>query len=283
MNKNSNCLKTQTRFVLNEPPVVLRWGAGVDSTGMAIGMHERGERPDFVIFSDTGDEKPETYAYFAEFEAWLARAGFPMLTIVRNRTQAGDTTLEGYSLRVADLPSRAYGLGGCADKWKTRPMEKWSTHEPSIRAFRAAGGKPCALIGYDAGEVRRNRIKENDRWTFRAPLIEWVWYREDCVKAIERAGLSTPPKSACFYCPSSTKTEIVQLATRHPDLLQRAIAMEDKARASGKLGTVQGLGRRFSWRSFIEADEKTRSALPETPVEACTVCSDDSDDRECST
>jgi len=249
---------------------------------MAIGMHERGERPDFILFSDTGDEKPETYAYFREFEAWLARVGFPKLIVLYNRTQAGDTTLEEYCLRIEDLPSRAYGLGGCADKWKIRPLEKWSTQEPSIRAFRAVGGKPCALIGYDAGEERRNQIKENKRWTFRAPLIEWGWHREDCVKAIERAGLSTPPKSACFYCPSSTKTEIVQLGIKHPDLLRRAIEMEDKARASGKLATVKGLGRRFSWREFIEADEKARAALPEAPVEACTVCSDDSDDRECS-
>jgi len=276
-----NNLRFQTQFVLNEPPVVFRWGVGVDSTGMAIGMHERGERPDFVIFSDTGNEKPETYAYFVEFEAWLTRAGFPKPIVLRNRTQAGDATLEEYSLRIADLPSRAYGHGGCADKWKIRPLEKWSTHEPSIRAFRAAGGKPCALIGYDAGEKRRNLITENARWTFRAPLIEWGWYREDCVKAIERAGLSIPPKSACFFCPSSTKTEIVQLAIRHPDLMRRSIEMEDKARASGKLGTVKGLGRRFSWREFIEADAATRAALPEAPVEACTVCSDDSDDREC--
>ena len=261
---------------------VLRWGAGVDSTGLSVGMAERGERPDFVVFSDTGDEKPETYAYIPEYRAWLARVGFPDLVILRNRTQAGDTSLEGYCLRTGQLPSRAYGLGGCADKWKIRPLEKWSTHEPAIRRIRQQGHKPCALIGYDAGEERRNQIKENKRWTFRAPLIEWKWYREDCVKAIERAGLSTPPKSACFYCPSSTKTEIVQLSIKHPDLMRRAIHMEDVARRSGKLDTVRGLGRRFSWREFIEADQATRAAMPEQPVEACTTCSDDSDDRECS-
>ncbi len=259
---------------------VLRWGAGVDSTGMAVGMSERGERPDFVIFSDTGDEKPETYAFFYEFEAWLASVNFPALIRLRYRTQAGDATLEQYSLRTSQLPSRAYGSGACADKWKIRPMERWSTHEPSINALRKRGAKPCALIGYDAGEERRNQIRENKRWTFRAPLIEWGWYREDCAAAIKRAGLSTPPKSACFYCPSSTKSEIVSLSVRHPDLFRRAIAMEDRARASGELDTVRGLGRRFAWRDFAEMDADARSALPEAPVEPCTVCVDDSDDRE---
>jgi hypothetical protein len=260
------------------PIQVLRWGGGVNSTALAIGMHERGERPDFVCFSDTGDEKPGTYAYVSVFRAWLKCVGFPDLIVVRYVTEAGDTTLEGYNLRVGELPSRAYGSGACADKWKIRPMEKWSTHEPLIAARRKAGGKPVALIGYDAGEDRRNKIAENKRWMFRAPLIEWGWDREACIAAIGRAGLPVPPKSACFYCPSSTKPEILRLAKDHPDLMARALAMEDNARAAGNLQTVQGLGRRFAWRTLLEADEATRARLPNAPVEACTRCADGAED-----
>ena len=33
-------------------------------------------------------------------------------------------------------------------------------------------------------------------------------------------------------------------------------------------------------RDFLESDETARAALPESPVESCSQCADDSDDRE---
>ena len=253
-------------------PVVLRWGGGVNSTALAVGLHERGERPDFVVFSDTGGEKPETYAYLDVFRSWLDAVGFPPLIVVSYKTLAGDTTLEDWCLRVGQLPSRAFGMGSCADKWKIRPLESWSTHEPSIKATREAGRKPIALLGYDAGEARRDKIMENDRWRFAAPLRDWDWDRADCVDAIVRADLPVPPKSACFFCPSSTKTEIRQLASEHPDLLDRALAIEGRGREEAGLRSVQGLGRRFAWRDLLAADEAQLLLFPEVPVESCTMC-----------
>ena len=38
------------------------------------------------------------------------------------------------------------------------------------------------------------------------------WGRDDCVAAIARVGLPQPGKSACFFCPSSKKHEIITLA-----------------------------------------------------------------------
>lgn len=252
------------------PPVVLRWGGGVNSTAMAVGLYERGERPDFVVFSDTGGEKPETYTYMVPFSAWLSRVGFPDLCVLRYITEAGDDNLEQWCLRTGQLPSRAFGQSSCADKWKIRPMEKWATHEPRLRAARAAGQKPVALLGYDAGEVRRNRMSENDRWSFRAPLIDWGWYRDDCVRAITAGGLPLPCKSACFFCPSSTKPEILALAEAHPELMMRALAIEDGAAAG--LRTAKGLGRRFAWRDLFE---DPAGHWPESPVEQCLMCADE--------
>jgi len=40
------------------------------------------------------------------------------------------------------------------------------------------------------------------------PLIEWGWYREDCVKAIQSEGMMLPGKSSCFLCPAMKKPEI---------------------------------------------------------------------------
>lgn len=49
--------------------LVASYGGGVNSTAMLIGMQERGEIPNLIMFADTGGEKPETYAYLQRFEA----------------------------------------------------------------------------------------------------------------------------------------------------------------------------------------------------------------------
>lgn len=67
-----------------------------------------------------------------------------------------------------------------------------------------------------------------------------------------------PVKSACFFCPASHETEIVQLGQRHPELLARALRMEDNARDGkhkvGERGTIKGLAFRKTWRSIAEAN-----------------------------
>jgi hypothetical protein len=73
--------------------------------------------------------------------------------------------------------------------------------------------------------------------------------RDDCEELCAEEGL-TPAKSACFFCPNSKPAEIKKLAREHPELAERAIAMERNA----ELVTIKGLGRRWSWASLINAD-----------------------------
>jgi hypothetical protein len=102
-------------------------------------------------------------------------------------------------------------------------------------------------FGFDAGERHRSERGDeyNSPYVKRYPLIEWDMGREECVAAIDRAGLQRPGKSACFFCPSSKKHEILALPI---DLQRRAIAIESNA----DLTSIKGLGRSFSWRSLIE-------------------------------
>lgn len=49
------------------------------------------------------------------------------------------------------------------------------------------------------------------------------------------------------------KREIRQLKKNHPDLFARALAIEENAVPN--LITVKGLGRDWSWKAFVEADQ----------------------------
>ena len=131
------------------------------------------------------------------------------------------------------------------------------------------------LIGYDAGEEKRRlgalpHDLADRRYQKEYPLMEWGWDRNRCIQEIRNAGLPLPGKSSCFFCPSMKRREIRTLYHRYPDLLARALAIEDRARPN--LLTVRGLGRNYAWRDFIEADQ-AQLAIPEVFAEDDLPCS----------
>jgi hypothetical protein len=256
-----------------ECPLVVGYGGGVNSKGLLVGLYERGLRPDLISFADTGGEKPETYSDLDLTDAWLKSISWPAITRVKLvKALTPDKTLEEQCMRLETLPSRAFGHSQCALRWKIEPQDLLLRNHPVTKQWIGSGHKVIKVLGYDGGEERRADISDNALCIFWYPLLHnWNWSREDCVQAIKRHGLSVPVKSACFFCPSSKKSEIVQLSLRHPDLMRRALEMEAKAKASGKWA-VAGLGRNFSWTEFMAAQDK--ESFPEAPVESCTICAE---------
>lgn len=247
---------------------ILAYGGGTDSTGIICGWLEKGlqesEPIEAIIFADTGGERPHTYAYIATMNEWLPAHGFPPITVVKKGGR--DETLEEHCLRWKSLPSLAYGFKGCSQKFKIEPQVKFVNNWPPARAEWKAGGKVNKLIGFEFAERKRweRARREDEKYTYQYPLVEWEWSRPECQAAILRAGLPLPGKSACFFCPATRVHEIVELRDQNPDLFARAIAIEDAARPN--LQSVKGLGRRFSWR-----DHETAEAL-DIPV--CGACVD---------
>jgi len=242
-------------------PLIVSYGMGVDSTAMLVGLQQRGERPDLILFADTGDEKAATYAYLSVINEWLARVGFPQVTVVKNlRPVSGDKSLSDSCMRLGVLPALAYGAHQCSLVWKRDPQVKYiKTWAPAIAAW-AQGLLLTNCIGYDAGPRDSCRSykaegKATDGFANRFPLIEWNWDRARCIAEIAAAGLPVPVKSACFHCPASKKSEIVWLKVNAPAQFAKAIAMEVAAepksaarKAAGKR-TIKGLGRNFAWSS----------------------------------
>jgi len=242
-----------------QEPIVVAYGAGVDSTAMLIGLRDRGVRVALSLFADTGSEKPETIAYLPVIDAWLARHAMPPIHRIKRRSpRAGDASLHEECLRKSVLPSLAYGGHSCSIKWKVDPqwvftrdafgwnrrVQRWP-HGPTI----------TKLIGYDAGPADARRIANAaGKWRpghrYRYPLTEWGWTRDDCKQVILDEGLPLPVKSACFMCPASKKAEVDWLAATHPDLTAISIDLERRAHQRG-LTTTRGLGRRWSWSDYL--------------------------------
>jgi hypothetical protein len=252
--------------------LAIAFGGGRNGA-MLFAMYEHGVRPDVITFADTGGEKPETYEAVERMSKWSEEhLGQSIVTVHKNSMYS---SLEDNCLKKKMLPSAAYGFRSCSDKWKIQPQAVFmNSYGPAIECW-AAGNKVTKALGYDAGEMRRGQnIKEDAKYRYWFPLQEWGWYLEDCIAAYERHGLAVPPKSACYYCPSSTKKEVLALAKDHPDLFQRAVEMERNA--ASNLKVVIGLGRHWSWENLVQISEAQLQLLPEPPQIAC-VCFDGED------
>lgn len=275
-------------------PVLVAYGAGVDSTAMLIGMAMIGWRPDLILFADTGSEHPRTYAYIPIFDDWLASVGFRRITIVKNASpKAGDKSLYDECHRKSVLPSLAYGGHSCSLKWKIGPQDRycrsyygWTKRKRSEPAPELEDGLIpgrwnhgpwiLKLIGYDAGPAdARRRANAKGKWPpgtkYRYALAEWGWDRDACIKIIKAAGLPVPGKSACFMCPASKKFEVDQLAEEEPGLARKAMELETRAHQRG-LKTVKGLGRNWSWSTYLEEKLGPRDDTDAPPCSMGRTC-----------
>ncbi len=283
---------------MRQVPVVVAYGGGIDGTAMLVEMRKRGMRPDLIQFADVGNrdaEKPSTYAHIDLMDRWCQDAWGVGISVVRN--DGVYRTLENDCLNHRIMPSIVYGFKSCSEKYKLRPQLKHlKTWQPAIDCW-AEGGKIIRAIGFNADEWHRVKSFDDARFTVRYPLVEWGITRRMCRDICVAEIGYVPTKSACFFCPSSKKSEVLRLAAEHPDLFARAVAMESNVDYSSqdsrveceyceglgvgcgwcagrgyfaaKGNTVVGLGRHWSWQDLAAANENQFKLFPEAPEIAC--------------
>lgn len=233
-------------FSLTPPasPWGINVGGGVNSTALVIECRRRGFTPDWMLFADTGSERPETYRHVEALRQWCD--GWATLTTVKwIRKDGSFESLHDNCLRTAHFPSKAYGYAGCTWKWKVQPMDRWRREHGFSRGAFA--------VGYDAGEMRRltKACQRGDDPNMIAwyPLAAWGIDRAECARIVTDAGFDVH-KSSCFMCPNMKPAEWDALSKEHPDLY--AISLEIAAGATaagnhpqaGRAGTIPGAAER---------------------------------------
>ena len=247
---------------------------------MLVGLAERGIKPMLVIVADVGNERAGTYAARPAFDAWMEKVWGMKSVDVRYQPKNYKhwphyyTLLEN-CLTNSTLPSLAYGFHSCSSKWKITPMNKFIETLPWAQAMWAKGQKIAKAIGFDNTPHEQRRAckgsatfavqtDEKDRYELTFPLQQWGWTREDCVKALERAGLPVPPKSSCFMCPAMKPFEVDTLEINE---LKTIVVIEARAAQrhldyAEKKGWPNGVGKPIVgglWRSAVKG---LRGATP---------------------
>lgn len=256
---------------LTGEPIVLSYGAGIDSTAALVAMKDHRIIPDAILFADTGGEKPETYDYLDVIDPWLASWDAPPVTRLRKppSPSVDYDTLEGNCLANETLPSLAFGRHSCALKWKIAVLDQHLTGvsrgpnarpgwPPALAAW-ATGRRVIKIIGYDDGPADQRRssrvLPDSPRFRYAFPLRTLGWARPDCVHAIVAEGLPVPLKSACFFCPASKHWELWWLAGAHPDLFLRALLIERTA-LEGRHSRWDAVEFGDSWNGYIESGKR---------------------------
>ena len=211
---------------------------GKDSSALAV--HLRNKVPDMeYFFCDTGAELPETYEYLTRLEVILGKP------IVRLNAHRGfDHWFEVFR---GTLPSPQ--MRWCTKNMKIKPIEAWVGDAPAL-SYVAIRADESNRKGYIS-------TKPNIRTRF--PFIEDGIDRDGVTRILEDAGIGLPTyyewrtRSGCYFCFYQRKAEWIGLAERHPELFERAVAIEQKVlRDAGLDGDAnfdsQAMhGRQYTW------------------------------------
>ena len=241
--------------------ILVSFGGGTNSSAMLIEMVKRDIHADVILFADTGAEHPHTYKHIADFSHWLVDRGhMPIMTVRQKKT------LEEDCLIRKALPSIAYGFKTCSQRWKISPQDKFMNNCEAAKEVWASGEKIIKYVGFDTDEAHRIKDYSDKKYDVQYPLVDWDMGRDECVQVLRDEGFCSVGKSSCFFCPSSRISEIKALKAQHPDLYDRAVAMEDNA----DLTTIAGLGRSYSWKNAAA----TEDLFPDNYIEIDCGCYD---------
>jgi 3'-phosphoadenosine 5'-phosphosulfate sulfotransferase (PAPS reductase)/FAD synthetase len=211
---------------------------GKDSSALAVFMRERVPEMEY-FFCDTGAELPETYEYLDKLEVTL---GKPIARL--NSTKGFDHWFEVYR---GTLPSP--NMRWCTKKMKIEPIENW-VGDDEVISYVAIRADESGRKGYVS-------TKPNIKAVF--PFIEEGIDHAGVLAILNNAGIGLPEyyswrtRSGCYFCFYQRKSEWVGLAEKHPDLWEKAVAIENKVKidagASGDASYDEFAmkGRQYTW------------------------------------
>jgi len=236
---------------------IVSFGAGQNSTAMIIKMFNEREQIDEIIYSEVGNEMPETYVFLKEFKKWCKTKGL-LFTEVKSKLG----TIRDYYESKKIIPYRMFRH--CTHKFKIVPINKHIRDKYGLKT-------PINMImGIASDEKHRmDKIRGRKQMTFKFPLVDWNIDREGCIDIIKKEGLSIPVKSGCYFCPFQPKSAWKDLYKKHQELYEDSIEFEKNGKAYPE-GTLMG---NVTLESFKKALKEQRTLFPEdVSLTKCAWC-----------
>ena len=216
-------------------------GGGVQSTAVmamqALGM--LGENIfDYHVFANVGNDSESlaTLKYIEEYtKPFAEQHGINFVTVQKTFEDKPDSIYRLIYRTPRSQPLPMYKSGGtpdghsCSVEFKAKQIDKMCKDT-------GASDIICG-IGISTDEYQRARSETwHSKWgkrklgfnkKFYQPLLHHKMTRNDCIKVIDKVGLPTPPRSACWFCPVAKPSEWIELKKNDPDLFQKACELEN--------------------------------------------------------
>ena len=211
---------------------IASFGCGVDSVaGLLMNSNY-----DEIIFADTLDELPETYAYLDYFEK---KSG---LKITKVNSKYGN--IYDYYYNKNHFPTVVFR--DCTGKFKIQPIRKY---------LREKYGKKETFemnIFIDYSEFHRMRESDRKYIKNKYPLVEQKLTRDELKEIIKSKGYLVPNKSGCFFCCFQTKKAgcyhccfttkkgWIKLRNNEPELWEKTKDLENNSNTKESLIKLKG-------------------------------------------
>ena len=199
---------------------IASFGCGVDSVAGLLLNSDYDE----IIFADTLDELPETYAYLDYFEK---KSG---LKITKVTSKHG--SLYDYFFKGKSQSSKFHHW--CSDKFKIQPIRKYLSEK--------YGKKETFEMNIFIDYSEFHRMRESDRKYIKNkyPLVEQKLNRDQLKEIIKSKGYLVPEKSGCYHCCFTTKKGWIKLRNKEPDLWQKTKDLENNSNTKESLIKLKG-------------------------------------------
>lgn len=222
---------------------------GKDSSALAIYMRDRVPEMEY-FFCDTGAELPETYDFLNRLEVVL---GKPIARL--NARRGFEHWFEVYR---GTLPSPQ--MRWCTRQMKIKPLEEWIGDDAAV-----------SYVAIRSDEAnRKGYVSTKPNITARFPFLEEGVDHDAVLRILDDAGIGLPDyyawrtRSGCYFCFFQRKAEWVGLAENHPDLFERAVAIESKVlKDAGGDGDVSYAELAMQGRAYTWSQGETLSQLLE--------------------
>jgi len=199
---------------------IASFGCGVDSVaGLLLNSNY-----DEIIFADTLDELPQTYAYLSYFEK---KSGLKITKVTSKHGSLYDYFFKGKS------QSSKYHHW-CSDKFKIQPIRKY---------LREKYGKKETFemnIFIDFSEFHRMRESDRKYIKNKYPLVEQKLNRDQLKEIIKSKGYLLPEKSGCYHCCFTTKKGWIKLRNNEPELWEKTKDLENNSNTKESLIKIRG-------------------------------------------
>lgn len=235
-------------------------GGGVQSiAALILSAHKTIDFP-IHLFSNVGDdsEHPETLAYVKDVAMPYAKAHSIEFIELRHIRRDGEEEtlykkLTRPGSRSTGIPiflegSGAPGRRSCTSQFKIARIAVWQRRHGATKTSPAITG-----LGISLDEMQRMRTDSGiPTQVLEYPLVDLRLTRAACEKIIRDEGLPVPPKSSCYFCPYHNLTQWHRLKVDHPDLFEKAVALEQTL--SNRSDSVLGRGKVFLNRKMQTID-----------------------------